>query len=113
MIVPYLNIKLSLFLFLGILVLTVTIVARNKALDIYMRLCTPGNGGDGTPYYLWAHRKSLADDDKAILTEKSWLHKQMYGERDPNPHEALFWFGVNGPHFMAHLVSLLACSSLF
>lgn len=115
MVIPYQDIKLSLFLFLGIIILFVTIVARNKMLDVYMKLCLPGHGHDATPYYLWKKRKSTTEDCKGIKGEadtRGWLYTKTHGERSPNAHESLFWFGANGPTFMVHLVqtTIFVCS---
>jgi len=115
MIIPYQDIKLSLFLFLGIIVLFITIMARNKMLDVYMKLCLPGHGHDSTPYYLWKKRKSTAEDCKGMKGEadtRGWLYKMTHGDRSANAHESLFWFGANGPGFMVHLVqtTIFVCS---
>ena len=56
--VPYKDIKLALFLAVGVVLLGITILARNKLLDVYMRMVRPGYRCDDVPYYVWKHRTS-------------------------------------------------------
>uniref|UniRef100_A0A7S4JJ55 EF-hand domain-containing protein n=1 Tax=Guillardia theta TaxID=55529 RepID=A0A7S4JJ55_GUITH len=112
MMIPHEDVKIAVFLLLGILLLAIMIIMRNKLLDIYMMLVRyDGHIAEGTmvPFYISRAR----EDDRQSLTtaeEKGWFYKLCNGTRNPNPQERLFWFGISGPHVMMHIIR--TCSFL-
>jgi hypothetical protein len=111
MMIPHEDVKLAVFLSLGVVLLGVMIVTRNKLLEIYMALVRPNDtdSDDNLPYYQQRHRDMMRAS-KGESKEKTWWHKVCNGEREPNAHEALFWCGASGPGFMLHIIR--TCSFL-
>ena len=111
MMIPHEDVKLAVFLSVGVVLLGVMIVTRNKLLEIYMTLVRPNDTGteDNLPYYQMRHRE-MQRASRGESKEKSWFYKQCNGDRDPNAHEALFWCGAAGPGLVLHIIR--TCSFL-
>ena len=111
MMIPHEDVKLAVFLSLGVVLLGVMIVTRNKLLEIYMTLVRPNENDseDNLPYYQQRHRE-MVRMSKGESKEKTWFHKMCNGEREPNAHEALFWCGAAGPEFVLYIIR--TCSFL-
>jgi Ca2+-binding EF-hand superfamily protein len=111
MMIPHEDVKLAVFLSLGVVLLGVMIVTRNKLLEIYMTLVRPNENDseDNLPYYQQRHRE-MVRMSKGESKEKTWFHKMCNGEREPNAHEALFWCGAAGPELVLHIIR--TCSFL-
>jgi len=111
MMIPHEDVKLAVFLSLGVALLGVMILTRNKLLEIYMTLVRPNDteSDDNLPYYQQRHR-GIVRASKGESKEKTWFDKMCNGDREPNAHEALFWCGAAGPGFALHLIR--TCSFL-
>jgi hypothetical protein len=105
MMIPHEDVKLAVFLSIGVALLGVMIVTRNKLLEIYMALVRPNDtdSEDFLPYYQQRHRE-MVRASKNQSKEKSGWEKWLSGEREPNAHEALFWGGAAGPNLMMHII---------
>ena len=111
MMIPHEDVKLAVFLSIGVALLGVMIVTRNKLLEIYMTLVRPNDADsdDNLPFYQQRHRDSVRAS-KGESKEKTWWDKMCNGDREPNAHEALFWCGVSGPNLILHIIR--TCSFL-
>ena len=105
MMIPHEDVRLAVFLAVGVLMLGVMILTRNKMLEIYMTLVRPNDqqDDDALPYYQRRHRE-LLNARKGESKERTWWDKLCNGDREPNAHEALFWCGVAGPKFTMHII---------
>ncbi len=118
MMIPNEHVKLAVFLSLGVLLLGVMIVVRNRLCQIHMMLTShvtadifDNDCADKLPYYQRCHRQIVrARMSKGESKAGSWLHRTCNGEREPNAHEALFWCGAAGPKLVLHIMR--TCSLL-
>jgi len=111
MMIPNEDIKLGVFLSLGVLLLSVMIVTRNKLREIHTMLTShilafvfdPGSANK-LPYYQQIHRERV----RSRMSKGE--SKLCNGQREPNAHEALFWCGAAGPKFVLRIIR--TCSFL-
>ena len=105
MMIRHEDVKPAVFLSVDVLLLGVTIVTRDKLLEIYTTIMRPSDSDDD--HYLACYQRRHREMQRASKGEskaKTWFYKLCNGDREPNTHELLFWCGLSGSGLVLHII---------
>jgi hypothetical protein len=111
MMIPHEEIKIAVYMFVGLIILGVMVALRNKLLEVFVQLTHIDPDADETdlPHYQLRYRQRQRDS-RAAKEKDTWFYKWCNEGKEPNAHEALFFGWRFGPSLAMHTIR--TCSFL-